>query len=388
MNDFMRDLSALISLSNPVDALNFMLNEAKQAGFKTVNLDNLCGYIDYGEGELFGILCHLDVVPPGEGWDSDPFTLTIKDEKAYGRGTSDDKGPALAAFYALKKLALENIKPKMKIRLILGLDEESSGWTCIKRYKLTEEVPLMSVTPDAEYPVINAEKGIANYSFFVSYACDYGVSGGDAANMVPDRAYAPNKVYYGKSAHGSTPELGDNAIIKLAKNEKLSHPLLRFIRSCIDTTGEGLSVKMSDKHSGDLTINAGIIDIDSHRGELIINLRYPVTADECEIFAQVKEVASSFGIETKRLSVSPPLFVPENHPLIKLLLDVYATVTGKIESPKSTGGGTYARAFANSVSFGALFPEDEPLMHQANEYISIDTLEKNIQMYYELMKRL
>ena len=89
----------------PAKALEEGLKIAEELGFKTVNLDNYCGYAEMGEGdEIVGIAGHLDIVPVGGDWTYDPFRLTREDDHVYGRGTTDDKGPILEALYAMKLL--------------------------------------------------------------------------------------------------------------------------------------------------------------------------------------------------------------------------------------------------------------------------------------------
>lgn len=179
----------------PANALQAFLKLAERDGFETTNLDNLAGFVEYGTGdETVAILAHVDVMPAGEGWDTDPFKLTIKDGNAFGRGTSDDKGPALACYYGLKILKEQGIKLNKKIRFILGTDEES-GWTGMTHYFKTQPEPTMGFSPDAEFPLINGEKG--NVSFTLTMAGENGgeftlksFTAGLRENMVPRDAHA------------------------------------------------------------------------------------------------------------------------------------------------------------------------------------------------------
>lgn len=141
-------------------ALDYALDLGNRLGFRTKNIDNYCGYIEFGEGKnLLGIIGHLDVVPSGDGWDTPPFSSTIKDGKIFGRGAIDDKGPVVASLYAMKAIK-DNIKINSRVRLILGINEEKD-WKCIKHYKEKEELPTIGFSPDADFPCIYAEKGIA-----------------------------------------------------------------------------------------------------------------------------------------------------------------------------------------------------------------------------------
>ena len=140
--------------------LDYTLELAQRLGFRTKNIDNYCGYIEFGEGEkLVGIIGHLDVVPSGDGWETPPFEANIRDKKIFGRGAIDDKGPVISALYAMKAIK-DNLKVNSRVRLILGLNEEKD-WKCINHYKEKEEFPTIGFSPDAEFPCIYAEKGIA-----------------------------------------------------------------------------------------------------------------------------------------------------------------------------------------------------------------------------------
>lgn len=210
-DDYLEDLKHLIAIQSvrddanktedaplgpgPAKALQAFLKMAERDGFETTNLDNLAGFVEYGEGaETIAILAHVDVMPAGEGWATDPFTLTIKDGNAYGRGTSDDKGPALAAYYGLKILKDQGVKLNKKVRFILGTDEESN-WTGMNHYFETQPEPTMGFSPDAEFPLINGEKGNVSFTLGVKgeNAGDDSLKGFDAGlreNMVPRDATA------------------------------------------------------------------------------------------------------------------------------------------------------------------------------------------------------
>ena len=111
-------------------ALNYILDLGKKLGFRAKNVDGYCGYIEFGEGnKLVGIIGHLDVVPVSDDWTYNPFKATIIDNKIYGRGAIDDKGPVIASVYAMKAV-MDNCKINKRVRLILGLNEEKS-WKCI-----------------------------------------------------------------------------------------------------------------------------------------------------------------------------------------------------------------------------------------------------------------
>ena len=175
-----------------VEALNYTLELGKKMGFKTKNIDNIAGYIEFGEGkEILGILCHLDVVPVGEGWTNPPFSPILKDGKIYARGSNDDKGPLMSSLYAMKILKDNGFKPNKRVRLIIGTDEETAS-RGIVRYLEKEEQPTIGFSPDADFPLIYGEKGIMSIDIIskeVTSAIE-NIKSGDVYNVVPDKAYA------------------------------------------------------------------------------------------------------------------------------------------------------------------------------------------------------
>ncbi|MDP2842815.1 MAG: Sapep family Mn(2+)-dependent dipeptidase, partial [Acetobacterium sp.] len=231
-------------------AINYVLNLGESFGFKTKNCDGYCGYIEMGQGqEMIGILTHVDTVPVGDGWSVNPFDLTIDGDKAYGRGTIDNKGPTLVALYAMKALADSGVILNKRVRLIIGGDEEGEQWHCMNRYKATEEAPTYAFSPDSGYPAIFAEKGILNVCIKKNLEPaihSLGFFSGNQINTVPDyaKAIVSDAVYEstGKPAHASQPREGINAMFLLASELRmlgLEHPFLDLIDIA---TSEGLNI--------------------------------------------------------------------------------------------------------------------------------------------------
>jgi succinyl-diaminopimelate desuccinylase len=171
------------------EGLEWILALGEKFGFTVKNVEGYAGHIEMGSGDLLGILGHIDVVPEGEGWSVPPFSATIKDGKIFGRGALDDKGPSLAALFAMKAIIDAQIPLNKRVRLIIGTDEES-GWADMDYYFSKEEVPQIGFAPDAEFPVIHAEKGILHLELSKSYSTAFPhlvrIHGGERANVVPD----------------------------------------------------------------------------------------------------------------------------------------------------------------------------------------------------------
>ena len=386
-------------------ALDFMLETCSDMGFRVKNLDNQVGYAEIGEGEeIFGILAHLDVVPVGSGWDYEPWAATLgEDGKLYGRGVVDDKGPAVASVYAMKDLLESGKKLNKRIRIIFGQTEEAGSWDDMKYYKEHEELPVMGITPDADFPAIYGEKGILHFtlSMPIKKAGFLEVSGGQASNMVADEAKAKVNCegvvrdFYeqGKAAHGSMPEDGKNAISMLMMEVGYATErcgLANFYNKCIgfDIHGERLGVDYEDKESGRLSLNVGKIEMDQENVTLYLDIRHPVTQNIDELTAKIRETVEPYGITMKVNEYKPPVYMDKDGELIKTLVDVYHEVTGLEGEAKVIGGGTYARAMDNIVAFGPLIPGRELTEHQKNERLPLEDFLLLRKIYKEAFLRI
>ena len=375
-----------------------MFQKAAKAGFKFNNVDYYCGYIEFGSGEkMLGILCHLDVVDVNKDkWLTDPFTPTIIDNKIYARGVQDDKGPLMCAFYAMKELKEEGFKPKKRIRLIMGCNEES-GCLCMERYKEKEEIPTISFSPDAEYPVIFGEKGI-----LVIKICGKIDSiikefhAGTVHNVVPDTAKVvidKEYIYEGKAAHAMNPNLGINAISKAIDDlkNKYSDPIIDLLDKYFtnDSFGKKINVDMVDPLMNELTSNLAILNIENDNFEMIIDYRIPKNICKRTIIKNIKEIVKDYNLNVEVIHDMKVHMVNPNSILVKKLLKAYQNNTGDYDAkPISIGGGTYAKCFKNSVAFGTKFKDEEDVCHIDNEYVDIDKLRLNIKILKDAIKEL
>ncbi|MBC2581179.1 dipeptidase PepV [Clostridium sp. DJ247] len=417
------------------NALISVLKIGENMGFKTKNIDGYMGYIEYGEGdEIVGILGHLDVVPAGDGWKFDPYGAEIHDNKLYGRGALDDKGPIMACIYGLYALKETGYKSQNRIRILLGTNEES-GSRDIEYYLKKEEKPSIGFTPDAYFPVIFAEKGITTFSLAKEFKNIENspvvyIKGGNKSNMVPDycevglkledkealmrkvdsnaKAHNIDLSYEikedllilkckGNSAHGSTPEQGKNAVmqtliflnwIEIDKGE--IGKIIKFLAENIglETNGKTFGVYLKDEVSGELSFNVGTINMNRDMVSIGMNLRYPVTCILEQMMNPLQDKIKETGFNIEGLMHQPPLYFPKDHELIKTLCQVYEEQTGEKAKPIAMGGGTYAKEMPNIVAFGPIFPGKPDLDHQANEYIEIDDLVKLTKIYGNAIKQL
>ena len=421
-------------------ALEYVLNLGNKLGFRTKHIDGYCGYIEFGEGdELLGIIGHLDVVPSGDGWNTPPFEATIKDNKIYGRGAIDDKGPVVASLYAMKAIK-DNMNINCRVRLILGINEEKA-WKCIKHYKGVEESPSIGFSPDADFPCIYAEKGICTVYIKDDYTkyenlpirisnidcnnnainvvpkkCDVTldidvskISLSDVTNFIDeelknlkfDITYSINGTSIilhsaGIQAHSAHPYLGKNAISpmiillnRIFNRFEYKIELFEFFKNYIKTEFDGKSLDIDfEDESGKLTLNVGDFKFYENYLQLGINLRIPINTSIDTITNLIDLKCKNYSLDTYVDGVQESLYVPKDNYLVKTLCNIFNKMTNSNSEPIAIGGGTYARAFKNCVSFGANFPGDTDMCHQANEFIDIDKLILSCKIYAEAIYEL
>lgn len=412
------------------EAMEFILEQGKKDGFKTVNDEGYACHLDYGDGEeIFGILGHVDVVPEGDDWTYPPFSGKVVDRKMYGRGTQDDKGPVIAAYYAVKIIQDLGLPISKKIRIILGGNEERD-WKCVDHYFKNFPRPDLGFTPDGDFPIVFGEKEIKIVSYTGEYASDTVVSfeGGTAANSVPDYAKAVVTInnaeikqtfatfladkklegtvsevdgnlqfeIFGISAHGSTPEIGVNAAValltflaKVTDNKMVAH----FSNIFSHYDGSGLGINFTGDKMGSLTANLGIIEYKDNAFKFILDIRYPLENDKADMEAKITKSAENpnFSATATEIAFKKGIYLDIDSPLIKTLHKAYIDFTGDTKTkPIVLGGGTYARATDNIVCFGMLFPESTNSMHQKDEAVDLDELIKATAIYaqaiYDLVK--
>lgn len=411
-------------------ALDHALTLAGRMGFRTANIDNMVGYAEYGQGEeMVAVLGHLDVVPAGDGWTYPPFGAETHDGCIYGRGVLDDKGPILAALFALKAVKESAVPLRRRVRIIFGGNEES-GCRGVERYLKTEEIPVAGFTPDAEYPIIHAEKGMIGALFRGPFPQGdpsrdlvlTSLRGGTAPNVVPGKARAvlagplaaleevrrvaacwrgpegcrlgvtDDKTgelvleMNGLAAHASLPEQGVSAImclmdflVELDLLPDEAARTLRFLKDKIgyEYDGTSLGIAMADVESGALTLCLGTVSFTDGELGFSIDIRYPVTKKEEEVKPRLVEVLGQGGFRLQHAHHKKPLYVPADSPLIESLQKVYLEETREEPRLLAIGGGTYAKEMPNIVAFGPEFPGQNYVIHQPDEHWAIDDIIRN-----------
>lgn len=445
-NDILSDLAKLVAIpsvcseaeegkpfgAESARALAEILRIADGMGFQTKNVGNYAGHAEYGEGgETAAVIAHVDVVPAGDGWETDPFRMTRKGNLVYGRGTADDKGAAVTALYCLKALKDAGVTGRRKLRVIFGGGEEIAS-NDLEMYFRSEPMPAMAFTPDSEYGICNREKGILRVALRAPgnpSAAVRSFTAGLVANAVPALAEAVvsaaggaesrlraaaktvggefrieaagdvvNVASVGKASHAMQPQEGVNAASNLVAllGEALSPEefggFLGFLRSAIgtETDGASMGVKQSDEPSGPLTLNLGLVRLTEASAEAVLDLRYPVTGSGSDVFQTIRTRAERAGLTAALLLDNKPLYFPEDHPFIGLLQEAYRDVMGVPAEIYATGGGTYAREVpGRAVAFGPFFA-DEPdrRLHNSNENIDLDRFMEHAQICLAAMYRM
>lgn len=430
-SEFLNNLDRVVSISsyyqedstkypfgeNIQKVLEEMIDICKELGFRTyIDSEGYYGYAEIGSGEkLVGVLGHLDVVPPGDlsKWENEPFKPVIKDGKYYGRGAQDDKGPTLAAIYALKTLLDCGFKLKYRVRFIFGTDEENL-WRDMPKYVEKEEIPTVGFTPDSKFPLIYSEKGLLQCKLIAKNESGLVFKGGDAFNSVPSNIIVPKneelmkvllELNYefkdkdevieivGKSVHAQVAETGINAInrymhalTKLGKETKSG----KFITENLIgyDFAEPIFELVKDEHSGELKFNVGKIEFTEENEILMIDMRIPVTYDKEKIVETLSRKAKEYGFEYIQHDYLKSIYVPLDSELITTLMSAYQEITGDMESqPVASGGATYARAMNNCVAFGCVLPGSPKTEHQPNEYIILDDIKKAMKIYMKAFEK-
>ncbi len=438
-DELLADLNTLIGFESVANekpeecqnAINFMLKRANDFGLTGEQVTDESMHIQLGsKGKLCGILSHLDVVPAGNNWSVLPYSLTEKDGRLYGRGIADDKGAALVTLYCLRALKEEGIGGVNTLRAIYGTSEEC-GMEDIDGYFEKMPVPDLSFTPDSDYGICYAEKGILQIEVSTKGNLATVLSqlhSGKAINAVPDIAYAlldssnydeqnllelSKKtegnfefnstidglmvISRGKAAHACEPHKGFNAAAALVELLAKAYTSTEIGTICdfIDialgneTDGCSLGLKTHCSISGDLTVNLGYIHIEGNEARAAFDIRYPVSITGGSVYRQFRYAAKHNKLDVKVLNHEKPLYIEKDSELVKLLSGAYKAVTGEEPELYTTGGGTYARKLGGKgLAFGPAFKDDEVNMHNADESIDKEKFFTHAQICLEAMYRM
>ncbi|MDY2913590.1 MAG: Sapep family Mn(2+)-dependent dipeptidase [Candidatus Enteromonas sp.] len=409
-------------------ALDFVAKLGRDYGFKVDTCQGYATELTAGsEGPIVGIYAHADVVPASGNWTTkNPFEPQVvgegKEAKLIARGASDDKGPLIAAFYAMKLLKDNGLLRGFRVRMVVGGDEER-GSSCLHHYFETLKKPHcdLGFTPDAEFPLIFAEKGMAKKAFLrgkVDCSPIIGMDGGVVSNAVCDKviltlprdkkfveAFASSGlngeiteekdflivVIKGISAHGSTPEKGVNAALKAMEfigSFYQNASLISLAKTLSDPFGTGFGGDHVSPVLGKSTYNYGLVHYDSTKKDLSLSLdyRYGETAKPKEALAALEKAT---GLTVTSEGFVEPLYYDLKSTLVSTLMKSYRRSTFRLfDKPMAIGGGTYAKEAKNTVAFGSAFKGHDGAIHSPDEYIYLEDFYAQIAIYADAIASL
>lgn len=426
-------------------ALDYYVSLAQSMGFQAKNFGKYAevrfGSTDKKAPKVY-IACHVDVVPVGDGWTTDPFTCSIRDNKLYGRGVLDDKGPAIGVLYAIKAIKETGLVPKADIRIIAGGCEETS-MNDLHEYVEKNGLPDYGLTPDSGFPIFNGECGISFGKFLIKNA-EKGekaklikLDAGKVFNCVPDLTTAElyispdiqkevKKILlqeslkaddikfefngdilkitsFGVAAHGSVPDQGKNAAYRMVDVINNIFNFAATENSFIDfgikwlvgdVRGQRVGIACEDEVSGPLSLNVGLVHYDSTEEESYYSydIRVPVTASAEETIDKLVKFAESVSIKMDIGKVEKCTYMDPDCDFLRTLAACYEKITGEKATFNTSRGVTYAKSFGGrGVAFGPIDESDRNLggnLHGIDEYIQIDALIKMTKIYANAIKDL
>lgn len=320
----------------PKQALEEVLKIATELGFHTKNIDDKIGYAEYGEnradGAYYGVFGHVDVMPLGEGWNSPPLSLTLREGKLFGRGTLDNKGPILSNLYALYVLKENGVTFDRPVRIVFGTNEET-GFGCVKQYLTKEIPPTFGWTPDCKWPVVYGERG-----------------------RLKVRVSLPES---------RVVDLYDFA------NCKLLHTNHR---------GEELGIAYQDEDFGMMQLRGETFGIEKNQHYVEWTMCYPASCTKSDLLNQITaQLPEKATLEV--ISHWPPVLYDKSSKYVQALQQVYTDVTKSDSIPVTTTGGTYAKIIPNIIAYGPSFPGQRDIAHLPNEWIGVKDLETDTIIY-------
>ena len=320
----------------PKQALEEVLKIATELGFHTKNIDDKIGYAEYGEnradGAYYGVFGHVDVMPLGEGWNSPPLSLTLREGKLFGRGTLDNKGPILSNLYALYVLKENGVTFDRPVRIVFGTNEET-GFGCVKHYLTKEIPPTFGWTPDCKWPVVYGERG-----------------------RLKVRVSLPESM---------VADLYDFA------NCKLLHTNHR---------GEELGIAYHDEDFGMMQLRGETFGIEENQHYVEWTMCYPASCTKSDLLNQITaHLPEKATLEV--ISHWAPVLYDKSSKYVQALQQVYTDVTKSDSIPVTTTGGTYAKIIPNIIAYGPSFPGQRDIAHLPNEWIGVKDLETDTIIY-------
>lgn len=418
--------------------LDYALAKGEKYGFTAENADGHYGKIMLGDDESsIGMIAHLDVVPEGVNWIHPPYEGVVEGDFMFGRGVSDNKGSAIACLYVMRMVREMGLPVKHGLRLILGCSEET-GMQDMEEYNRREKSCLVTLVPDAAFPVCYAQKGSLTAHAEIALGEDIAsFNGGEVDNMVPPVAKCVlNKEYnevktafesknllsekmeltlegekacvtaHGVASHAASPENGVSAVHMLSgalleagilsgESEK-AMKAVHFISQGF--YGEHAGIACEDVDTGKTTMVIGIARTKNGKIEVHADCRVSIKAVISKNLENMKKAMEGAGFMVTLLESTEPVYIPKDHPMVVNLMDAYREITGDDAPAYTMGGGTYSRCLENAITFGlgmrafSARPENLPAghggAHAPDEYQSISALMESTLVFLASVLRL
>ncbi len=416
--------------------LDYALERGRHYGFDTIDHDGYAGSICLGDPDnSIGIIAHLDVVPVGDGWIYPPFEATYLSEHdaIIGRGTDDNKGPAVLGLFAMRMLREFGVPLKHGIRLLCGMSEETGMQDMTALLEKGMTFPKLSLVPDSSFPVNFAQKGSIDAE--ISIPCEGNLLAFDAGtvrNIVPDHAectlaldeatvtetlatlptdlaatltvtaceQGTTITATGRAAHAAGPSAGINAIQLLSRALIEADLLTGTCKTAIqgvrtltsDPFGKSEGIAYRDDVSGELTLVYGVAHLKNGILTLSVDSRCPITCDAADLLGKLEIGAwKTLGFTLGRRETSKPFYIPKDDPRVTGLQTLYKTITGRDDQPYTMGGGTYSRVVPNAITFGAgiataknpsdFLPEGHGACHGKDEAVMMEKIYTATKIY-------
>lgn len=374
------------------DALLSFSKIAENLGFTVTNHEGYAVSAQLGsQEEHIGILAHIDVVEANEtDWDSEPFSLSIRDDIMYGRGVNDDKGPLIGALYAAK-FAYESTKdPHYAVRVIVGGAEETT-WECMTHYFKHNPQPVFGFSPDGNFPIVNGEMGVLQLALQFDEKPEVSFTSSPRVNFCCHELYVEGVLYTGDKNLSRNPQRGENAIDNYLKQEKApDSKLMTFIQANLQQDYKGTKLEIALEHyaMNDLSVSMMSLNTNENGYELCIDIRYPINTNEEKLLTHFETLSYEYGFSFEKIKGMRPLFVDEKSPLIEILKASYQEVMQEKAQVLTKGGASYARVLNRGVAFGATFEGEDPRPHMTNEKMPVASLLKASEIYAVSIEKL
>jgi succinyl-diaminopimelate desuccinylase len=300
---------------------------------------------------------HMDVVPLGAApWSREPFSGESDGDRLYGRGSTDMKGGIAAFVAAAVELAPKLARgPGLVLVITAGEEVGCEGARFLADHRLLGEAGAIVVAePTANYPYVG-HKGLCWFEIETQ----------------------------GVTAHGSMPEVGDNAILKMARVigdlehfhfPVESHPVMGKPTMNVGTIAGGLNTN-------------SVPD----RARITLDTRTVPGIEHGHLCKSIETLLAPRGARVRKTVDVPSLYTEPQQAWVQEVFEACTPFLGARPEPRtitfSTDGTDLKRGFGGAVPAVILGPGEPSLAHQTDEWCSIGRMEQSVDLFATLMRR-